>query len=258
MLRRLRIAVLLLILASVALTAWRSQARIEAWRSSLHVTVYPIAADDAPATRRYIESLTADTFDELEDWFEAEFMRHGKALRRPLAFNLAPPLTALPPPFPAGGSALATARWSLQLRLWAWRHERAPGPAPDVRLFLLFHDPARTPTLAHSVGLEKGRIGLVQLFARRSETPRNAVIIAHELLHTLGAADRYDPVTLHPRWPDGYAEPDRTPRWPQHLAEIMGGRIPVDAGRADIPDGLHEALIGAATAAEIGLSAPRP
>ena len=61
------------------------------------------------------------------------------------------PLTALPPPFPAGGSALATARWSLQLRLWAWRHERAPGPAPDVRLFLLFHDPARTPTLPSSV-----------------------------------------------------------------------------------------------------------
>ena len=43
------IVFLLLILASVALTAWRSQARIEAWRSSLHITVYPIAADDAPA-----------------------------------------------------------------------------------------------------------------------------------------------------------------------------------------------------------------
>ena len=60
------------------------------------------------------------------------------------------------------------------------------------------------------------------------------------------------------RWPDGYAEPERQPRWPQTLAEIMGGRIPMDATQAEIPDGLHAARIGTATAAQIGLMAERP
>lgn len=258
MLRRLRLALLCLILASVAAAAWRSQARVTGWHSSLHVTAYPIAADDSPATGRYVASLTRDDLAELEAWFDDEFKRYGSALRRPIALNLAPPLTALPPPFPADGGQLTTALWSLHLRFWAWRHARAPSPAADVRLFLLFHDPARTPTLEHSVGLEKGRIGVVKVFARRSEAPRNAVIVAHELLHTLGADDRYDPVSLQPRWPDGYAEPERQPRWPQTLAEIMGGRIPVDATQAEIPDGLHAARIGTATAAQIGLMAERP
>jgi hypothetical protein len=80
----------------------------------------------------------------------------------------------------------------------------------------------------------------------------NAVIIAHELLHTVGATDKYDFATNLPRFPDGYAEPERTPRYPQAFAEIMGGRIPVSEIRADIPVTLDQTLIGAATAAEIG------
>ena len=45
MFRKLRIAVLLLILATVALGAWRSGARATEWKHTLHATVYPIAAD---------------------------------------------------------------------------------------------------------------------------------------------------------------------------------------------------------------------
>ena len=53
MFRKLRIAVLLLILATVALGAWRSGARATEWKHTLHATVYPIAADAslAAATR---------------------------------------------------------------------------------------------------------------------------------------------------------------------------------------------------------------
>ena len=34
-------------------------------------------------------------------------------------------------------------------------------------------------------------------------TGPNNVVIAHELLHTVGATDKYDPVTDAPRIPDG-------------------------------------------------------
>ncbi len=49
--RTLRIAVLLVILATVAVGAWRSGARATEWKHTLHATVYPIAADASPQTR---------------------------------------------------------------------------------------------------------------------------------------------------------------------------------------------------------------
>jgi hypothetical protein len=96
-------------------------------------------------------------------------------------------------------------------------------------------------------------IGVIKVFADRNEHQRNLVIIAHELLHTLGASDKYDLRSNQPVFPDGYAEPERQPRHPQRLAEIMAGRIPLSEERAEIPGHLGRSMIGPATAAEIGL-----
>jgi hypothetical protein len=78
------------------------------------------------------------------------------------------------------------------------------------------------------------------------------VVLAHELLHTLKATDKYDPRTLQPIHPDGYAEPDSSPRYPQEFAELMGGRVPITATEAEIPVDLRQVLIGERTASEIG------
>lgn len=253
MFRKLRIALLLLILATVALGAWRSGARATEWKHTLHATVYPIAADASPQTRAGVARLSADDFAPIADWLQDEVRRHGREVLRPLAISVAPPVESLPPPFPAGGGPVAVGLWSLQLRFWAWRHDATPGPRPDVRLFVLYHDPARTPRLDHSVGLRKGQIGIVKAFASRDEGPRNAVVIAHELLHTLGASDKYDPQSLAPVFPEGYAEPDRQPLHPQRLAEIMAGRFALSEGQLAMPERLGQTLIGPQTAAEIGL-----
>ena len=122
-----------------------------------------------------------------------------------------------------------------------------------MRLFVLYHDATRTPQLDHSVGLRKGQIGIVKAFAGRDDGPRNAVVIAHELLHTLGASDKYDPQSLAPIFPDGYAEPDRQPSHPQRMAEIMAGRFALADGQLAMPERLGQTLIGPRTAAEIGL-----
>jgi hypothetical protein len=146
--------------------------------------------------------------------------------------------------------------WSLSFRFWAWRHDTYTGARAQVRLFLMYHDDRRTPRLPHSTGLEKGLVGLVNVFASEEMSGTNNVVILHEMLHTLGATDKYDRASNMPLFPDGYAEPERMPRLPQHLAEIMGGRIPIGTLRADQPDGLHQVVIGRQTAREINWIAP--
>ena len=85
--------------------------------------------------------------------------------------------------------------------------------------------------------------------------PRNQVVIAHELLHVLGASDKYIMGTGEPEFPFGYAEPNRQPLFPQTQAEIMGGRIPLSAYESAMPESLEECRIGRKTAEEIGLFA---
>ena len=108
MFRKLRIAVLLVILATVALGAWRSGARATEWKHTLYATVYPIAADDSPHTRAGVARLSADDFAPITDWLQDEVRRHGRDVLRPLAISVAPPLESQPPPFPADGPVRCT------------------------------------------------------------------------------------------------------------------------------------------------------
>jgi hypothetical protein len=100
-------------------------------------------------------------------------------------------------------------------------------------------------------------LGIAHLFAAAHMAGSNQVVIAHELLHTLGATDKYDFATNQPRYPDGFAEPDRSPRYPQDFAELMGGRIPESASESRTPESLDQVLIGALTATEIGWRSAR-
>ena len=108
--------------------------------------------------------------------------------------------------------------------------------------------------LENSVGLQKGMVGVVNGFASRRHRGTNNVIIAHEFLHTLGATDKYSPVSGHPLGPDGIAEPERKPLYPQRFAEIMGGRIALAEDDSVIPRNLGFAVIGPLTAREIRLT----
>lgn len=108
--------------------------------------------------------------------------------------------------------------------------------------------------LENSVGLQKGMIGIVNAYASRRQRGFNNVIIAHEFLHTLGATDKYDGLNGQPVFPDGIADPDRKPLYPQKIAEIMGGRIALSEFDAVIPSSLKYTTIGPLTASEINLT----
>lgn len=251
MFRKLRILILLLVLATVAQTAWLARSQATDWRSSLRVAVYPLKGDDSPATADYVSRLRDEHFEDIETFFQSQAQDYGIATLRPVDIAVAPVMDTLPPPAPRSASALDAVVWSLRMRWWAWRNDSYRGAAPHVRLYVIYHDANDNERLDHSVGLEKGLIGVVNAFAARRQAGQNAVIIAHELMHTLGASDKYDLATTLPRHPEGYAEPERQPLYPQEQAEIMGGRIPLSASNAEIPPNLGAVVVGPLTAREI-------
>ena len=249
--RALRIAILLGILTVVAATTWQDRYRSTRWREPLFVAIYPIAADDSAVTRSYVDGLDRERFDSIDRFFAQQAARYGLHVAEPFRTRLQPPLDHVPPQRPMQAGMLGTMVWSLKLRFWAWnitRHAREPA---DVRLFVLYHDPALTPQVPHSLGLTKGLIGVVYAFAAPDMDGENGVVIAHELLHTVGASDKYLPGTDAPRFPDGYGDPEQVPLYPQRFAEIMAGRKMLSAQRWQQAESLDEVLIGHATALEI-------
>ncbi|MBS0393088.1 MAG: hypothetical protein JSR54_00610 [Proteobacteria bacterium] len=251
--KRIRVGILLAVLLVVAGSAWLENRRIASWRDPVYVGIFPLAADESRTTRAYLDGLTAEAFRGLEPFFAREAHRWGMALSTPFRVELFPSPAALPPPAPLPGNPLATVWWSLRLRWYAWRASDVAGRLrPHVRLFILYHDPTQETHLDHSLGLSKGRVGVVNAFAARAADDQNAIVIAHELLHTVGATDKYDPATDAPLYPQGYADPGQRPLLPQRRAEIMAGRRAIAPGTQEMPDSLDECLIGEATAREIG------
>jgi hypothetical protein len=250
--RRLRIALLLVILLFVALNTYFDRVYSTDWDIPLRVVAFPINADGSAVSDRYIRQLPAAAFQRIETFFEQEGKEYGLHMERPIRLTLAPPLSQLPPELARNPSALSTALWSLRMRFWAWRVAAPPGPAPDIKLFVLYHDPALSPAIPHSLGVQKGLFGVVHVFADAVMQGSNETVIAHELLHTLGATDKYDLRTNQPTQPDGYAEPDREPLYPQSFAELMGGRVPVSSTESTTPESLQQVIVGAKTASEIG------
>ncbi|WJW76102.1 hypothetical protein QVG61_03140 [Thiohalobacter sp. IOR34] len=256
-LRRLRVAFLLLVLVAVGGQQWLGRLRVTAWDSPLWVAVYPINGDGSAAAARYIAALSDASFAPIEVWLARQARRYGLALEQPVTVRLAPEVHAQPPRPPADGNPFRVMLWSLQMRFWAWRTEQlSDGPPANISMFVKYFDPARHPRLEHSVGLQKGLLGVVNAYASGRMAGQNQVVITHELLHTLGASDKYDMRTLQPIYPDGFAEPERRPRYPQRLAEIMGGRIPLSPREARQPGRLGRTLLGTATAREIRWPAP--
>ena len=249
--RLIRIGALLFILAVVAKSAWVDRSRTAEWKTSLRVAIYPVGTDSSTTSGRYVSGLRKAAFDPIEAFFALEGKRYGVSLPDPVEVYLAPAISSPPPVAPFGGNPLSIAFWSLQLRAWAWWNDSHKGPKPDVRLFVVYHDPAVSPRLPHSTGLQKGLIGVVNAFADSDHEGPNNVVIAHELLHTLGATDKYDPNGNQPLYPDGYANPQARPRLPQRRAEIMAGRIPISETVAEIPADMTQVVIGGATAREI-------
>ncbi len=251
--RRIRILILLGILVAAVGLTWLEQTMVRAWRAPLDVAVVPVNGDGSVQAEDAIRALQASDFDDIGTFLERETARYGVKQSPAMQITLLPELHAQPPAPPRDHTVLKTVWWSLKLRWWVYRQSGEWLPQLGrIKLFVLYHAPRDGVALAHSLGLQKGLIGVVHAFADPRQTQQNNIVIAHELLHTLGATDKYD-AEGRPVYPQGYAEPEQPQQMPRHEAEIMAGRLVNAAGRLVMPPSLDQCVIGAMTAHEINL-----
>ena len=248
--RYIRYLILLLILFAVAANEVIVKAKISGWEKTLQVRLFAINGDGRRATSKYINSLQLEDFSAVDRFVNREAESYGITIKA-VNISYAGELQSTPPQVPLENSALRNILWSLHFRGWALyqSYQTSKGSA-DINLFINYFDTATTQALPHSVGLKGGLIALINGFAEKEYQGSNNFVIAHELMHTLGATDKYNE-SDQPAHPSGFAAPFQEPLFPQRQAEIMGGRIPLSATQAIIPDNLGQAVVGAFTAAEL-------
>ncbi len=250
--RNLRVAVLLLVLFWAGAHTWLQRIASTTWKEPLWVGVFPVNADGGQTTQSYIDSLSDASFSDIEDFIAREAHRYGRSLAEPVHIERYPQLKQTPPQLARNADVLDMALWSLELRWFAWRTLDFGGRAPPrIRLLVMYHDPATLDAAPDSHGMQKGLIGVVHAFADRTQSGENSIVIAHELLHTLGATDKYDPLSGLPQFPSGFGDPGQNPLYPQAKAEIMAGRRALSEHDSQMPPALSGVVVGAATASEI-------
>jgi len=252
-----RIALLLFVLAGVAIHAWLDRIATQSWTKTLWVGIFPLNGDGTPMAQDYVEGLTVKDFSGIEDFFARESQRYQVRIERPVHTELYPQGLELPPALERDAGPLGIAWWSLKLRWFAAHATEVPRRAPPrIRIFVLYHDPATLDNVPDSHGLQKGLVGVVHAFAQAAMAGSNNIVIAHELMHTLGATDKYRLGSGAPLYPLGFAEPDRQPLYPQVRAEIMAGRRALSPQDFEMPQSLREVMVGPATALEIRWTRP--
>lgn len=249
--RQFRVFILLCILIYVASDQYLAEYRTRSWQDTLSVVIYPISGDSSNESQQTIDQLTQSTFASVSQFIQKEAHRYGVSIEQPIQIHLAPQINKKPPALPDLDSGMLSVMWwSLKIRWWALLENTYAGDK-DIRLFVEYY--ADETTDSHvSVGLQKGLFSLIKNYTGDEYIERNNVIIAHEMLHTLGATDKYNLRTLLPIYPEGYAAPELGNNQPQKKAELMGGRIPLSTDIAIVPESLNDCVIGNKTAKEIG------
>ncbi|MFK7861873.1 MAG: hypothetical protein AB8B64_23875 [Granulosicoccus sp.] len=245
-----RVSLLLTVLAIVGFISLHQSVYTRSWTKTLQVTVFPINGDGHQSTDNYVKALTDESFSAINHWGIREAKRHDLDLQTPFEVTLGEQIMTMPPFFPDNTQALAVVLWGLRFRYWAWKN------TPDghegltrVRMFVVYQGNDETP-LQHSLGMQKGLMGLVHAYALETQTAQNNIVIAHEMLHTVGATDKYGSHGA-PLYPQGYANILHKPLHPQRRAEIMAGRIPTSSNSSYMAYSLRSVVINETTASEI-------
>ena len=252
MFKIIRVLTLLFIFIAVAFYTKTQKINSRSWSKPLQVVIYPMNGDGSPMVEEYISQLDTATYKEIDQFFHSEAKHRSLSIQYPTTTRLGDIVTNHPPlaPLPDAGFA-KIAWWSIKLRYWAFRNT----PDDDsnfqrIRAFVFYHTPEENKRLKHSLGLDKGLLIIAHTFASAEQAQHSNIIIAHELLHTIGASDKYDS-NIQPIFPDGYANPDKSPLHPQFMAEIMAVKIPSSTVKSEMAKNLKHCVIGEKTAREI-------
>ncbi len=252
MFKLIRITLLLILLAFVAFYSKSQRLASRSWTSTLGIIIHPINGDNGSRiVEEYIEQLKVEKFDEIDRFIQQQSENYGLLMEQATFTRLEQKLLQAPPSDPElNSNVLAIIWWGLKLRYWAFQNLPKADNYQNINVIIYYHEARPGRTLPHSLGLDKGLIAIVHAFASEQQEAQNNIIITHEFLHTLGATDKYNKHN-EPRYPDGYAEPDLNPLFPQKLAEIMSGRLALSANDSRMADSLSDCIIGEKTAREI-------
>lgn len=251
--KNIRIVALLSLLTLAAIYTQDQRLSTTSWYQPIEVTIFPINGDGTTKTERYIQQLSIKDFQDIDAFFSREAKKYHLVVDNPIVSTLGSMITEQPPAPPIDRNAISKVMlWSMQLRYWAFKN------TPDnksnknrIRLYVIYHQGSDKQALAHSLGLQKGLIGVIHAYADVQQNRQNALVMAHEIFHTVGASDKYSYQDNQPIYPAGYATPKQQPLYPQRYAEIMAGRIPRSQTQSQIPKDLRFCQVGETTAREI-------
>ena len=253
---RIRVAALLLVLGGVILYALRDvQSRRErnTWDHTLSVALVllrdpslgPLAPDALPALR--------DRLPALDERLTEELRRYRPGAPHPFSFS----------PLRSGGRGDSAAvgagdrvgrSGAAHLRAVALsppgRRGRGSRPVALRLAHLRGGSPAGAAPIApwsRARARRTGAIGTVSVELDASMADFTLFVATHELFHTLGASDKYD-AQGRCEVPDGLAEPNLVPLYPQRFAEVMARDRPLSPTEEVVPASLADLAVGPATA----------
>jgi hypothetical protein len=250
---RARVTVLLTVLVVVLLWGahdWSDRRARTTWCKPVRVALVLVEQEKVP--EHLLALLTARSF-ELERRLAREYTRYTGREGTPIELVVRGPVrTPSPPPALAGDRLLQLL--SHVVRQWRWTSaldSRAHVELGfDSRVYLVLK-PAQGLTVVEGQSERGGRVGIAQADIDAASVDFALFVVAHELLHTLGATDKYDD-TGRSRFPSGFAEPQRVPLFPQPGAEVMARNVPISSRSERPPETLEELYVGEATARELG------
>lgn len=254
----IRVSVLLAVLVVVASYAWndlRRRRERNAWQRTLDVAL--VVVRDGAVSPSAVSALRAETAA-LEATLARQLARFRGSPARPFAFVLYGPVERVAPlPDAPDGGLVAAATYAWQLRRFTSDIDAragVPSSGFDARVYLVVRAPSQSG-FVEGMSEHGGRVGVALAELDETTVGLTLFVTAHELFHTLGANDRYD-AEGRTLIPDGLAEPDKTPLFPQRYAELMARNRPLAPDREVPPQSLDELWVGAITAREIGWLSP--
>jgi hypothetical protein len=258
--RRIRIAVLLAILALVLAYAWRDvrgrKLRTQ-WTAPVDVALVLLRTDRLePGTLE----LVTDALPALEARLADELARYRSGSMKPFRFTAFGPVDLETRPPKPGEGFLETLSYSYELFFYLRRIDKSVELSRgkfDSTIYLVTRRPRGDRSFIEGTSQQGGRVGIVEVDLDHGMAPFALFVATHELLHTLGATDKYD-ASGRALVPDGLGEPDRVPLYPQRYAEVMARNVVLAPGRERPPKTLDEIRIGALTAREIGWTTAAP
>lgn len=259
----MRVSILLFILFVVSLYAikdLRSRRGRNAWDHTLDVALVVVHVDGTPAVDPDAIRVLEERLPALDDRLQAEAERYRPGIGKPVHFRLrGPVIVSTPPPSPKSEGVTDLAKQAVEMKKWLNDVDPRAGIEPDQwdsRIYVSVRKPASVArAFVEGESEQDGRVGNVAVELDASMADLTLIVVAHELMHTLGATDKYD-ANGRSLVPDGLAEPDRTPLYPQRFAEVMSRNRPLSPTNEVIPLTLDELAVGKKTAQEIGWLKP--